>query len=228
MKLSQKLGLAVLISTLFCSPLKADIDPAMIDGMTAAQWSDIDSLYTRGEVDLGAFRSVFLEPVSVNMRDRWLREQNRQRLSPQDRIRPEDEAQIRKELSEDLRARFTSALSQAGFVVADAAGPGTLTVKPTLLQVDVFDPNLSYRQSARRSTIPSLQAGSNQIATDMTLQLELFDGDSQSALVIAQDRLQARKVTSNIGLDITDRAANAVILDRWAAKLVQALNGADG
>lgn len=218
---------ALFLAPLLLAPsLHADIDPAQVDGMTATEWDDVDTLYTRGEVDLTRFRSVLIETPSVEMRPGWLRQQNRIRVSPQDRIRPEDEAKIQEELSADLVDRFTATLDRAGFEVVDEAGPDTLVVRPALVQVDVFDPNLAYRQTARRVTVPAAQAGSNLIATDMTLQLRFFEGDSDAALVVAEDRLQARKVTSNIGLDVTDRQANAVILDRWASKLVKALNGA--
>lgn len=228
MKLRHLFFLAGLTGALAAAAVQADIDPVTIEGMDSAEWSDVDTLYTRGEVDLTRFKSIYIETPEVVMRERWLREQNRQRMSPQDRIRPEDEDKIREELSTDLVDRFTAALSQAGFEVAESAGPGTLALKPALVNVDVFDPNLSYRQSSRRVTVPSAQVNSNRIATEMTLQVQLFDGESEAAMVVAEDRLQARKVTSNIGLDVTDRQANAVILDRWATKLVQALNGAEG
>jgi hypothetical protein len=227
-KLRHLFFLAGLTGALAAAAVQADIDPVTIEGMDSAEWSDVDTLYTRGEVDLTRFKSIYIETPEVVMRERWLREQNRQRMSPQDRIRPEDEDKIREELSTDLVDRFTAALSQAGFEVAESAGPGTLALKPALVNVDVFDPNLSYRQSSRRVTVPSAQVNSNRIATEMTLQVQLFDGESEAAMVVAEDRLQARKVTSNIGLDVTDRQANAVILDRWATKLVQALNGAEG
>jgi hypothetical protein len=227
MKTSHRFFLGFLVAALLAPSLSADIDPSAIDGMNPTEWSDVDTLYTRGEVDLTRFKAVFIETPEVVMRERWLREQNRQRMSPQDRIRPEDEEKIREELSADLVDRFTAALEQAGFEVVESAGPGTLAVKPALVNVDVFDPNLSYRQSTRRITVPSAQVNSNRIATDMTLQVQLFDGESEAAMVVAEDRLQARKVTSNIGLDVTDRQANAVILDRWATKLVRALNGAE-
>jgi hypothetical protein len=217
----------VLVGALIAPSLHADIEPSLVDGMKPAEWGEVDTLYTLGEVDLTGYRSVFIETPQVEMRNGWLREQNRQRMSPQDRIRPKDEEKIKEELAADLVARFTAALNQAGFEVAKAAGPGILALKPALVGVDVFDPNLSYRQSARRVTVPSVQVNSNLIATDMTLQLQMFDGAAKDAMIVAEDRLQARKVTSNIGLDITDRQANAVILDRWAAKLVRALNGAD-
>ena len=225
MKSPHRFFLGVLSGALLATGRNADIDPSTVDGREPVEWSDVDTLYTRGEVDLTRYKAVYIEAPEVVMRDRWLREQNRQRPSPQDRIRPEDEEKIRKELSADLVDRFTAALNQAGFAVVDSAGPGTLALRPSLVNVDVFDPNLSYRQSARRVTVPSVQVNSNLIATDMTLQVRLFDGASDVAMVVAEDRLQARKVTSNIGLDVTDRQANAVILDRWAAKLVRALNG---
>ena len=220
--------LGVMTGALAAAGVQADIDPSAIEGMESAEWSDVDTLYTRGDVDLTRFKAIYIEAPEVVMRDRWLREQNRPRRSPQDRIRPEDEEKFKEDLSTDLVDRFTAALNQAGFEVVASAGPGTLTLKPALVNVDVFDPNLSYRQSSRRVTVPSAQVNSNLIATELTLQVHLFDGASDAAMVVAEDRLQARKVTSNIGLDVTDRPANAVILDRWAAKLVQALNGAEG
>ncbi|MEE4172828.1 MAG: DUF3313 family protein [Xanthomonadales bacterium] len=223
-----KQGIFALLLALLPLPaaVHADIDPALVEGMSPAEWDDVDTLYTRGEVDLTRFRSVLIEAPSVEMRNGWLRQQNRVRVSPQDRIRPEDEEKIQEELSADLVDRFTATLDRAGFRVVAEAGPDTLVVRPSLVRVDVFDPNLAYRQSARRVTVPSAQAGSNLIATDMTLQLQFFEGASDAALIVAEDRLQARKVTSNIGLDVTDRQANAVIFDRWASKLVKALNGA--
>lgn len=227
MRTRHRIFLGVLTGAFVAAGVQADIDPSTVEGMEPAEWSDVDTLYTRGEVDLTRFKSIYLQPPEVVMRERWLREQNRVRPSPQDRIRPEDEQKIREELSADLLDRFTAVLNAAGFEVVESVGPETLAVKPALVEVDVFDPNLSYRQSARRVTVPSVQANSNLIATDMTLQLQMFDGAAEDAMVVAEDRLQARKVTSNIGLDVTDRQANAVILDRWAAKLVRALNGAD-
>lgn len=218
---------AALAVALAAPSLHADIDPTLIDGMTPSEWADVDTLYTRGEVDLTAYRSVLIEPPTVEMRDRWLRQQNRQRLSPQERIRPEDEEKIKEELSADLVGRFTDVLNRAGFEVVEEAGPDTLTLKPALVKVDVFDPNLSYRQSARRAPATSAQLNTAMLAGEMTLQMQLVDGASGNTLAVAEDKLQARKVTSNIGNDITDREANAVILDRWAAKLVRALNGAE-
>jgi hypothetical protein len=227
MKSSHRFFLGVLTGAFLAAVAQAEIDPSTLEGMEPAEWSDVDTLYTRGEVDLTRFKSIYIQTPEVVMRERWLREQNRLRPSPQDRIRTEDEEKIKEELSTDLVERFTTALNQAGFEVVESAGPGTLALKPALVDVDVFDPNLSYRQSARRIAVPSAQVNSNLIATDMTLQVQMFDGESEAAMVVAEDRLQARKVTSNIGLDVTDRQANAVILDRWATKLIQALNGAE-
>jgi len=206
----------------------ATVLPEDVQGLSPTEWQDVDTVYLRDGARLGAYDTLLIRPPSVSFRDNWLRQQNRQRPSPQDRIRPEDVERIQEEIADDLVARFTRSLEQAGYTVTDEAGEETLELDPAIIELDVFDPNLTYRQTAPRTRIVGPQVNAGQLANQMTLRLRLVDAASGALLAVAQDELQTRKVTANIGTDITDRAANAVTFDRWAAKLVDALRASGG
>lgn len=215
------LGLTTFLSV--ASAYESRIDSAAVEGLTKVEWEDVDTLYMREGASVSGFKTVLIHTPTVSFRDQWLRQQNRMHPSPQERVRPEDVEKIEEEIATDLIERFSRELVQAGFTVTDTVAEGVLELSPAIVDLDVFAPNLSYRQSGRRVSRSSMQVNTAELANEMILQLRMVDGGSGALIGVAEDRLQSRRVTSNIGNDITDRAATAVTMDRWAAKLVKAL-----
>lgn len=191
------------------------------DGLVLVEKNDLDTFYMVENLNLKGYSTILINTPTIEFRKFWLRDQNVQRNTLQTRIRPEDMEKITTELSQLFVERFTRTLELAGYSVTDTPGDKVLELTPTIVDLDVFNPNLSYRQSA-----PILYSNGQQ-TSQMTLIMELSDAGSETALARATDKLLSpRIVPTQVGNNVMDPSSTTFTLDRWARKLVDTLNEA--
>lgn len=209
----------LLLALLGACASKAPAPAISDDGLELVQREDIDTLYVREGLDLGTYSRVLIRPPSVEFRKYWLRDANAGQTTLQTQVRPEDMEKASAELSALFVERFTRALDLAGYPVTDTPGENVLELEPAIVDLDLFSINLGYRQTSFVQTYNGLYT------SQMTLVMELADAATGTTLARASDTLQSRRIApKQLGNEVLDTSSTAVTLDRWAKKLVDALN----
>lgn len=189
------------------------------DGLELVQREGIETLYVREGVDLGKYSRVLIKPPTVKFRKYWLRDANTGQKTLQTQVRPEDMEKASAELSALFVERFTKTLDLAGYPVTDTPGEDVLELVPAIVELDLFSINLSYRQTN------FIQTYNGMYTSQMTLVMELADAATGTTLARASDTQQARRIApKSLGNEVLDIPSTTVTLDRWAKKLVDALN----
>lgn len=155
---------------------KKDLPEVNDEGMVLVKDSDLATVYADPGVDLGIYTRIWLEDATVAFKKNWQRDQNRGHGM---KVRNADMVRIMEDVSTLFRDVFTEELTQAGYEMADDAGPDVLTVKPAIVDLDVIAPDV---QSSGMNRSYSESAG------EMTLNLELFDSLTGDKIVKATDR----------------------------------------
>ena len=188
------------------------------DGLPRAESKRLDALYWSPDADLAGYTRVMIGSCSVEFRKNWQRDQNRNRAS--NRVTAEDMDRIRISLCELFDEVFTRELQERGdYEVVTEAGDDTLLLVPSIVDLDVFAPDV---MAPGRSTTYTTRAG------QMTLKMDIRDASTQALMgrVIDRKRASERGNTLMITNSVTNRAEADRILRRWASILRDALDDA--
>jgi hypothetical protein len=150
-----------------------------------------------------------VESCSVQFRDNWLRDQNRER-GPSEQVTIEDMQRITSRLADTCDRIFAKRLG--GMVLAEDTPEGetrVLTVKPTVVGLDFVAPDI---HASGRQT----QLATN--AVRMGLQLEMIDSETGTTVIRIVDHRRSEETgqprpTSSVG----NMADAERILRHWAA-----------
>lgn len=190
------------------------------DGLELIKVKNIDTMYWQPGASLAGYDQVMIMKPEVSFRKNWMRDQNRDRRALDSRIKSEDMDRISAAVAEAFTERFTLQLENGGYRVVDSRGEGVLVLKPAIINLDVNAPDVSMRQVG-------MQTSYTTSAGEMTLQLELLDGPTQSVIGRATDRREARPgAYIQVSNRITNTAEANLLLDGWARQLVRALDEA--
>jgi hypothetical protein len=155
---------------------KKDLPAVNDEGMALVKDSELATVYADPGVDLGVYKRIWLEDATVAFKKNWQRDQNRGHSL---KVRNSDMERIMEDVATLFREVFTEELKKGGYEMAEEAGPDVLNVKPAIVDLDVYAPDIP---SASRSYSYSESAG------EMTLNLELFDSLTNDKIVKATDR----------------------------------------
>jgi hypothetical protein len=195
----------------------ASTRPAMPDewdGLVRQPGTRLNAVFVKPDAEIVAYRNVLLDPVEVSFARNW--DPNRGGRSQVGRLNAGDMQAIQTGLADLFRETFRAELARGGYQLVDEAGPDTLRVTASIVDLYVTAPDT---MSAGRSRTYTANSGR------MTLVAELRDSVTGEILARAVD---ARSGRSTGAWDITNRATNTNDARRamgiWARALREALD----
>ena len=209
--------LACLFATSFVTVgMAKEKPPENWDGLERRKVKGLDNVYVRPNVQFAPYKSVQLEPTSVEFQKNWERSQDFS-----NRPTAEDMQKIKDKLADLMREGFTEELVKNGYTILDAPAEDTLLVRTAIINLFINAPDLSNPGITRSYTT---SAGS------MTLVLEARDGPSGQLLARVVD---SRTDDSPGGhLQWTNAGTNTQdakrMIGEWAKRLRQSLDKLNG
>lgn len=181
------------------------------DGLARVERTSNGAIYEAPELDLRDYGRVVVDACTVQFRDGWQRDQNRNR-DPSRRVTTDDMQRIARELGDMCHEIFAAELAEVTPGGGDAAeGAGTLTLRPAIVDLDIAAPDL---QTPGRELTYVTSAG------QMTLRLELVDTGSGAVVGRIIDRRQAMHTPSpRRATVVSNRNEAELILGQWAASV---------
>lgn len=210
--------MALVLATATSSPAWAKKKmPAVNDeGMELVKDSELATVYADPGADLGIYKRIWLEDVTVAFKKNWQRDQNRGRPL---KVKTKDMERIMEDIATLFREIFTKELLDGGYELVEEAGADVLIVKPAIVDLDVTAPDI--RSSAGREYSYSESAG------EMTLNLELFDSVTGDKIVKATDRKRDyRRGYLEWRTSVSNRSDARRLMQPWAKALRSALDEA--
>lgn len=210
--------IALLIGMMAAAPVwaKKKLPEFNDEGMELVKDTDLATVYADPGADLSIYKKVMLMDATVAFRKNWKRDQNRGVSSM--RVKDRDMEKIQSEVAELFKDIMSKELVENGYEMADAPGEDVLLVKPAIVDLDVFAPDI---QGASRVNSYSESAG------EMTLNLELFDSVTNDKIAKATDRQRDwRQGWLQWRTKVSNRADAKRMITVWAKALTSALNEA--
>lgn len=179
------------------------------------------AIYAQPEVDWSAYDKIMLEDATVAFRKNWQRDQNRGRRALSDRVSTSDMERIKSELAALFDEVFAQEMAAGGrWQVVDSAGPDVLRIKPEIVDLDVYAPDIQSSSYTRSYTDSS---GS------MTLKLGLFDAETGDLLAATSDRRQSPyRGYMQWTTSVSNKGDARRIVQQWARDLDARLAAATG
>lgn len=207
---SLTLSLAMLFSASFpLAGLAGEPDEFAEDGLQLVKKDSRSSLYTDPDVNWQKYTQVQLLPASVEFRKNWQRDQNQ---GYPFKVKDEDVERIKQSMAELFAEVFTEELTEkGGYTLSDTAGEQVLTIRPAIVDLDVYAPDTQL-------------AGINRQYTDspgkMTLHLTLLDSVTGEVLSKASDRREVpRRGYFEWTNSVTNKAEARRMMRHWARDL---------
>ena len=188
-----------------------------VEGLQLIKDSNLALVYAEPGINLGQYSKVYLDDAYIAFKKNWQRDQNRHH--PQ-KVKADDMARMKAELSSLFREVFSRTLEQGGYELVTERAEDVLLLKPAIINLDVVAPDT---MDANRGNSYSETTG------EMTLYLELYDSLTDDLIAKALDR----KIDRQTGFfqwqnRVTNRAAANRILQVWANVLKEGLDVARG
>jgi len=188
-----------------------------VEGLQLIKDSNLALVYAEPGINLGQYSKVYLDDAYIAFKKNWQRDQNRHH--PQ-KVKADDMARMKAELSSLFREVFSRTLEDGGYELVTERAEDVLLLKPAIINLDVVAPDT---MDANRGNSYSETTG------EMTLYLELYDSLTDDLIAKALDR----KINRQTGYfqwqnHVTNRAAANRILQVWANVLKEGLDVARG
>ena len=185
------------------------------EGMELVNDTRNTTVYADPGADLGIYNRILLLDATVAFKKNWKRDQNR---GDPLKVRDRDMVKIKDDVATVFREVFTEELLDGGYELTEEAGEDVLLVKPAIIDLDVFAPDI---QRASRTMTYSESAG------EMTLKLELFDSVTNDKIATATDRKQDyQRGFIRWRTSVSNRADARRMMRPWAKDLREALDEA--
>jgi hypothetical protein len=216
--MTRTITLSLLLACVFTTAVVAkEKPPENWDGLERKKVKGLDNVYVRPNVVFTPYKSVMLDPTSVEFAKNW--EQNQ---DFRNRPTAEDMQRIKDKLAELMREEFTQELVNNGYTVVPAPAEDTLQVRTAIIDLYVNAPDLRSDPGITKSYTTS--------AGRMTLVLEARDGPTGQLLARAVDNREDDHMGGTMTwTNATTNTADARrIIDVWAKKLRESLDRING
>jgi hypothetical protein len=207
------IALSLLAATLVAGCASTQRGPTEWDGLVRKPGTRLDAVFVRPDVEIPAFRSVMIDPVTVSFASNW--DPNARTTSPSRRLDAGDIQAIQDGLATMFRDVFREELARGGYQLVDQPGPDTLRVTPAIVDLFISAPD-TMTPGSRTYTAN---------AGRMTLVVELRDSVTGELLARAVDARGGRNTGT---LSVTNRVTNTADARRaigvWATALRSGLD----
>lgn len=184
------------------------------DGLVRQPNTRLGAVFVRPDAEIVAYKSVMLDPIQVSFARNW--DPNRGGRSQVNRLDASDIAAIQTGLAELFRETFRAELERGGYQLVDTAGPDTLRVTASIVDLYVTAPDT---MSAGRSRTYTANSGR------MTLVAELRDSTTGEILARAVDTRSARSTGSwTVANRVTNTTDARRAISVWATALRRSLD----
>jgi hypothetical protein len=184
-----------------------DTEPELIKVESRA----FDKLYQHPDRPLPEVRAVAIEAPSVEFSEQWLR-------THRGDYTERDLERIRKDYGEALQKALAEAFERGQIQVVGSAGEADVVVRPALLRLNIYAPDLTQR-GRRDQYVES--------AGNATFDLRLADPQSDQVLAHFVDHRETPAIVPG-RVEETNRGMNYRLfrraMDRWSRNLVDHLN----
>ena len=187
------------------------------DGLHLVKDTKVYAAYKKPGADLSKYDKVMLVDCFVDFAKNWQRDYNFDQVGLSGRITDKDADTIKQRLAGEFRKEFTKRLTEKGFPVVDAAGPGVLLLRPALINVDVTAPDIN--------TV-GIQASIVNSAGAMTLYMEFYDSATNTLIGRVVDPQADDKALAQVANRVTNKVAADQIISHWADLLAKHLGEA--
>lgn len=214
----------IVFSLLFCASVmakKEELPEVSKDGLHLIKDTKVAVAYAKPGASLDGYTQVMLVDCFVAFKKNWQRDYNLNEVGLGGRVTDKDAEAIKKRLAAEFKAIFTDELTKKGYEVVDKVGPDVLLLRPALINVDVYAPDL--QRTMGRTFIRS--------AGEMTLYMELYDSATSTLLARVIDPQADDSPFAKQADRVTNKAAADRILRHWAdllAKHLGEVQGKDG
>jgi len=176
------------------------------EGLARVRSDKIELVFLLPEADFRPYTKVMIEPSEMAMRANWLRDQRRSSSSLGGQATERDITRALDRGRQQFDRYFSEAFTRAGFTVVRSPGPDVLRIRPGVVDIDVFAPDVA---TGRTRTF-SEEAGAG------TLVVEARDSQTNALL----GRAIERRLAGDNGPWIRTAASNRADFDRlfrrWA------------
>jgi hypothetical protein len=220
--ITRALTLSALLACVFATSfvpvaISKEKPPENWDGLERRKVKGLDNVYVRPNVVFTPYKSVMLDPTSVEFAKNWEKSQD-----SRDRPTAEDMQRIKDKLAQLMREEFTEELVKHGYTVVSAPADETLQVRTAIIDLYINAPDLRSEPGISKSYTTS--------AGRMTLVLEARDGPTGQLLARAVDQrddnhMGGTMTWTNATTNIADARR---IIDVWAKQLREALDRING
>ena len=166
----------------------------------------LDEVYLHPAADFVGYRKVLIDPVRVALRPNWRRDQNESRDLSR-RISVTDAAEIVQQATDVMARTVADVFAAKGYEIVTAPGPGVLRVTPSVVDLDIYEPDVTNSR---------LQALFTHDAGTATLRLELRDSAAGTLLGVVVDRGTATQIQA----DQPDQSDDESVLVRRHVQVV--------
>ena len=189
------------------------------DGLELVKRTKSRVVYVRPGADLSGYRRVAILDCEVQFEENWQDDYNRSQRNLQYQVRDSDVERMKTELASECKKVFAEEMSKKdGYEVVEVAAPDVLILRPGLVNVEVYAPDL--RRNVGATIVRS--------AGQMTLFLELWDSTSSTLLARVLDVQADNEGMAQRSSRVTNKAAADRILKDWARELRRHLEAAQG
>jgi hypothetical protein len=215
-------ALIMAAALLFTGPVaSAAEEPPQVspDGLELVKRTKSRVVYVRPGADLSGYRRVAILDCEVQFEENWQDDYNRSQRNLQYQVRDSDVERMKTELASECKKVFAEEMSKKdGYEVVEVAAPDVLILRPGLVNVEVYAPDL--RRNVGATIVRS--------AGQMTLFLELWDSTSSTLLARVLDVQADNEGMAQRSSRVTNKAAADRILKDWAQELRRHLEAAQG
>lgn len=211
----------LLTACLMATPVfaKKDLPAYNEDGMKLIKDTRMSTIYADPDADLSAYKKIMLEDASVAFKKNWQRDKNRDSAySSAFTIKDSDVQRIKEDVATLFKEVFTKELIAGGYQLVETPGEDVLIVKPAIVDLDVVAPDVRSSFAGRSYS---------ESAGEMTLDLELFDSQTNDLIVKAKDRKRDFQTGyMEWRTSVSNRAAAMRMMKSWAKALRESLDDA--
>lgn len=175
-------------------------------------------VYVRPGASLAQYRRVAILDCLVEFEKDWQKDYNRSRVGLEGRVSDADVERMKTGLAAEFKKVFADELAKkGGYEVVDVAAADVLVLRPALINVEVYAPDL-MTPGFSRTVVRS--------AGQMTLFLELWDSSSTTLLARVLDAQEAGSGMAQVANRVTNVAEADRVLRDWARELRERLDDA--